>query len=161
MYNIVDYIPSKKEAYVTNEIYKKYYNNALNQFFDDLKRTIKYYEDELEKNKNNIYKYTSTKFVQQSESYLKEAQKVYNYNVAFYGYKGLGAPGDVYLVTDTRKNPRKELNETAAFKKIDIEKFNINALKALQDSDPLLYEEIKAGIGKTANPYLYNNLDIL
>lgn len=169
LYNIVDYIPSKKEAYVTNEIYKKYYNNALNQFFDDLKRTIKYYEDELEKNKNNIYKYTSTKFVQQSESYLKEAQKVYNYNVAFYGYKGLGVPGDVYLVTDTRKNPRKELNETAAFKKIDIEKFNVNALKALQDSDPILYEEIKAGInknnnsdlGKTANPYLYNNNEII
>ena len=60
--------------------------------------------------------------------------------------KNLGAPGDVYLVKDTRKNPRKELDETAAFKKIDIEKFNVNALKALQDSDPLLYEEIKAGI---------------
>ena len=83
--------------------------------------------------------------------------------------KNLGAPGDVYLVTDTRKNPRKELDETAAFKKIDIEKFNVNTLKALQDSDPLLYEEIKAGInknnnsdlGKTANPYLYNNNEII
>lgn len=83
--------------------------------------------------------------------------------------KNLGATGDVYLVTDTRKNPRKELDETAAFKKIDIEKFNVNALKALQDSDPILYEEIKAGIneknnsdlGKTANPYLYNNNEII
>ena len=35
----------------------------------------------------------------------------------------LGAPGDVYLVTDTRKNPRKELNETAAFKKLNVEKY--------------------------------------
>ncbi len=31
----------------------------------------------------------------------------------------------------------------------------------MQDSDPLLYEEIKAGIGKTANPYLYNNNEII
>lgn len=60
--------------------------------------------------------------------------------------KNLGAPGDVYLVTDTRKNPRKELDETAALKKFDIQKFNVKTLKALQDSDPLLYEEIKAGI---------------
>lgn len=35
----------------------------------------------------------------------------------------LGSPGDVYLVTDTRKNPRKELNETAAFKKFNVEKY--------------------------------------
>ena len=82
-------------------------------------------------------------------------------NNQIFDKKNLGAPGDVYLVTDTRKNPRKELDETAAFKKIDIEKFNVNALKALQDSDPILYEEIKAGIGKTANPYLYNNNEII
>ena len=87
LYNIQDYIPSKKQAYVTEEIYKKYYNEALKQFFDDLKRTIKYYQDELEK--GNKYKY-STSFVQHIESYLKEAQKEYNYNVAFYNYNDLG-----------------------------------------------------------------------
>ena len=75
--------------------------------------------------------------------------------------KELNGAGDVYLVTDTRKNPRKELEQTAAFKKIDIEKVNGETLKKLQDSDPLLFEEIKAGLGKTANPLLYNNLDIL
>lgn len=36
---------------------------------------------------------------------------------------GLGAPGDMYIVTDTRKNPRKELDETAAFKKFNVEKY--------------------------------------
>lgn len=170
LYNIVDYIPSKKEAYVTNEIYQKYYNNALNKFFDELKRTIKYYEDELKKEKNNIYKYTSNKFVQQYESYLKEAQKVYNYNVAFYGYKGLGAPGDVYIVTDTRKNPRKELDETAAFKKLNVEKYtalqrrlielenNKNQYaKADREQQALIFD----GIGKTANNLLYNDNSII
>lgn len=87
--------------------------------------------------------------------------KIKNSDNQIFDKKNLGAPGDVYLVTDTREKPRKDLDEIKAFKKIDIEKFNVNALKALQDSDPLLYEEIKAGIGKTANPYLYNNNEII
>ena len=39
----------------------------------------------------------------------------------------LGAPGDVYLVTDTRKNPRKELDETAAFKRLNVEKYTADS----------------------------------
>ena len=38
--------------------------------------------------------------------------------------KGLNAPGDVYIITDTRTKPRKELEETAAFKKFDIRPFD-------------------------------------
>ena len=38
--------------------------------------------------------------------------------------KGLSAPGDVYIITDTRTKPRKELEETAAFKKFDIRPFD-------------------------------------
>lgn len=94
LYNIQDYIPSKKQAYVSNEIYKKYYDDALKQFFDYLKREIKYYQDELEK--SNKYKY-STSFAQQIERNLKEAQKEYNYNVAFYGYDDLGKTANPYL----------------------------------------------------------------
>lgn len=170
LYNIIDYIPSYRQAYVTNEIYQKYYNTALNQFFDNLKKTIKYFQDALEKNKSNLekdksniyqYKYTS-ELVQQSERNLKEEQKIYNYNVAFYNYNsGLGASGDVYLVTDTRKNPRKELENTAPFKKIDIEKFNNNMLKNLQTNDPLLYEQIKSDIsdlGKIGDKYIITDL---
>lgn len=36
---------------------------------------------------------------------------------------GLGAPGDTYIVTDTRKNPRKDLQDTAIFKKFNVEKY--------------------------------------
>lgn len=38
-------------------------------------------------------------------------------------FNSLNAPGDTYIITDTRKKPRKELDQTAAFKKFDIEKF--------------------------------------
>lgn len=40
---------------------------------------------------------------------------------------GLGAPGDTYIVTDTRKNPRKNLEDTALFKKYDVENTRIPA----------------------------------
>lgn len=40
------------------------------------------------------------------------------------GKEGLNAPGDVYIITDTRTKPRKELEETAAFKKFDIRPFD-------------------------------------
>lgn len=147
LYNIVDYIPSKKEAYVTNEIYKKYYNNALEQFFDDLKRTIKYYEDELEKNKNNTYKYNSNKFVQQSESYLKEAQKVYNYNIAFYNYNydGLGKPTIKFEFenNDELKNFLKENKDNLIDSEVedaeiveDEPDFSRKSLRGFQDGKP-------------------------
>lgn len=37
---------------------------------------------------------------------------------------GLGTPGDTYIITDTRKRARKELQDTALFKKFDIQKFD-------------------------------------
>lgn len=149
LYNIIDYIPSKKQAYVTAENYKKYYNDALKQFFDYLKRTIKYYQDELEK--SNKYKY-STNHVQHIESYLKEAQKEYNYNIAFYGFnkENLGAAGDTYIITDTRTRARKNLEDTAALKKYDIRKFSGEELQKMQTDDPLLYEQIKSDINTPA-----------
>ncbi len=58
----------------------------------------------------------------------------------------LGAPGDTYIITDTRKKPRKELDDTAAFKKFDIQKLNKQVIENLKDNDPLLYEQIKSDI---------------
>lgn len=43
--------------------------------------------------------------------------------------KGLSAPGDVYIITDTRQKPRKELDDTAAFKKFDVKKLDKEALE--------------------------------
>lgn len=37
---------------------------------------------------------------------------------------GLGTPGDTYIITDTRKRARKDLQDTALFKKFDIQKFD-------------------------------------
>ena len=51
---------------------------------------------------------------------------------AFYGFgAALGAPGDMYIVTDTRSRARKELDETAALKKLDVKKLDKEALEGL------------------------------
>ena len=78
----------------------------------------------------------------------------------------LAAPGDVYLVTDTRKKPRKELDNVTALKKYDIRKFSGEELQKMQTDDPLLYEQIKSdintpNIGRTAPAALYNNNAIM
>lgn len=58
----------------------------------------------------------------------------------------LGAPGDTYIITDTRTRARKELEDTAALKKYDIRKFSGEELQRMQTDDPLLYEQIKSDI---------------
>ena len=89
----------------------------------------------------------------------------------------LGAPGDVYLVTDTRTRPRKDLDEMTALKRYEIRRLNGEELQKMQTSDPLLYEQIKSDItggnavkfepkagdlGRAAaSDALYNNNDIL
>lgn len=80
----------------------------------------------------------------------------------------LGAPGDTYIITDTRKKPRKPLDETAALKKLDVKKLDKEGLEHLKETDPLQYEQLKNDItlglfslGKTANDEIYNNLDLL
>lgn len=92
---------------------------------------------------------------------------------AFNGFgAALGAPGDMYLVTDTRARARKELDETAAHKKLDVKKLDKEALEELKETHPLQYEQLKSdldndktlgvfSLGKTANNEIYNNLDIL
>lgn len=59
----------------------------------------------------------------------------------------LGAPGDVYIITDTRKNPRKDLSKMSTFQKFDTRKLNVENLQKMSEDDPLLYEEIKSGLG--------------
>lgn len=59
---------------------------------------------------------------------------------------GLGAPGDMYLVTDTRTKPRKDLKEIAQFKRFDIKPFNGEEIQKMQSDAPLLYEQIKSDL---------------
>ena len=61
---------------------------------------------------------------------------------------GLGAPGDTFLVTDTRKKPRKELDDVRTFAKYDIRKLTGEELAKMQKEDPLLYEQIKSDINE-------------
>lgn len=52
--------------------------------------------------------------------------------------------GDMYVITDTRKRPRKDLTNTKAFERFDIREFNSSEISRLQSEDPLLFEQIKA-----------------
>lgn len=63
----------------------------------------------------------------------------------------LGAPGDMYIITDTRQRPRKDLSETKAFQRFDIRTLNAEELAKMQDDDPLLYEQIKADMSTSGN----------
>lgn len=70
----------------------------------------------------------------------------------------LGAPGDVYIITDTRKNPRKDLSKMSTFQKFDTRKLNVENLQKMSEDDPLLYEEIKSGLGKLGDKYVITDL---
>ena len=63
----------------------------------------------------------------------------------------LGAPGDMYIITDTRQRPRKDLTETKAFQRFDIRTLNAEELAKMQDEDPLLYEQIKADMSTSGS----------
>lgn len=63
----------------------------------------------------------------------------------------LGAPGDMYIITDTRQRPRKDLSETKAFQRFDIRTLNAEELAKMQAEDPLLYEQIKADMSTSGN----------
>jgi hypothetical protein len=157
LYNIIDYIPSYRQAYVTNEIYQKYYNTALNQFFDNLKKTIKYFQDALEKDKSKLEKDKSnnkyiSELVQQIESNLKEAQKVYNYNIAFYNYDTLGKPTIKFEFenNDELKNFLKENKENLIDSYIDVD----------SDSEKADYSRKRLnGLTHNAEQYNYKELD--
>jgi len=63
----------------------------------------------------------------------------------------LGAPGDMYIITDTRQRPRKDLSETKAFQRFDIRTLNAEELAKMQAEDPLLYEQIKADMSTSGS----------
>lgn len=52
-----------------------------------------------------------------------------------FDWHGLGAPGDVYMITDTRTRARKDLENTAAFRKFDVKKVEGGATSAAPQSD--------------------------
>lgn len=68
--------------------------------------------------------------------------------------KGLNAPGDVYLITDTRSKAKKELDEIKALQKYDVQKFNKEALKDIEEGDPLLFEQLKSDLTDAAQEEL-------
>ncbi len=49
--------------------------------------------------------------------------------------KSLGAPGDTYIITDTRTRARKDLEDTAVFRKFDVKKVEGGATSAAAQSD--------------------------
>lgn len=143
-------------AYIPLSYYKDLKNKAFKQFLQSWQNTFNNYKEQIKKIKTNTYLNASTKesWIKEQKEYLNDALKVYKYNCDFYGIENdsekeinLGAPGDVYLVTDTRNNPRKDLSKMSTFQKFDTRKLNVENLQKMSEDDPLLYEEIKSGLG--------------
>lgn len=65
----------------------------------------------------------------------------------------LSAPGDAYIITDTRTKARKDLQDMATLRKYDVRPLTGKELQKMQDDDPLLYEQIKSDLGKSADDY--------
>lgn len=109
LYNITDYVAGKRQAYVTNETYEKYYNNALKLFFNYLERQIKYAKEQIENfNKYKYqYKYDTTKEEQRLLQMLKDAERVYKYNLDFYGLTN--PQGDLGKTADNSLYNNKDL----------------------------------------------------
>lgn len=122
LYNITDYVAGKRQAYVTNETYEKYYNNALKLFFDYLERQINYAKEQIEKfNKYKYqYKYDTTKEEQRLLQMLKDAERVYKYNLDFYGLTKSDLDNDKTLgVFSLGKTANNEI-----YNNLDILEFN-------------------------------------
>ena len=52
-----------------------------------------------------------------------------------FDWHGLGVPGDVYMITDTRTRARKDLENTAAFRNLDVKKVEGGATSTAGQSD--------------------------
>lgn len=51
----------------------------------------------------------------------------------------LGAPGDMYIITDTRQRPRKDLSETKAFQRFDIEPYDGSEMPLPNENGVVLF----------------------
>ena len=166
------------EGYALDSQYKKWFNEALKNQIAAYQKTIRSgnslaaecakYLKYLVEYYSNIDKYTAYVMYNYGDPALLNPATVEEYKryidtSIFDGVnaEGLGAPGDTYIITDTRTRARKDLEDTAALKKYDIRKFSGKELQRMQTDDPLLYEQIKSDLGRTANDALYNNLEIL
>lgn len=74
-------------------------------------------------------------------------------NQIFNEKNSLAAPGDAYIITDTRTKARKDLQDMATLRKYDVRPLTGKELQKMQDDDPLLYEQIKSDLGKSAADY--------
>lgn len=94
-----------------------------------------------------VLKNTQSKLRSNSKDYKTLQHQIERWQNAANQYAdSLGAPGDTYIITDTRTRARKDLEDTAALKKYDIRKFSGEELQKMQTEDPLLYEQIKSDI---------------
>ena len=94
-----------------------------------------------------VLKNAQSKLRSNSKDYKTLQHQIERWQTAANQYAdSLGAPGDTYIITDTRTRARKDLEDTAALKKYDIRKFSGEELQKMQTDDPLLYEQIKSDI---------------
>lgn len=155
-------------GWITDKYNAELRQNAFNAFYNErLTVDDKYYSKYQKKLLTDFYTNPQSYKIRSIDSYSggKTSSEINDTDrdefIGLLQKTSLGAPGDTYIITDTRTRARKELEDTAALKKYDIRKFSGEELRRMQTDDPLLYEQIKSDLGKTANNALYNNLDIL
>jgi len=143
-------------GYFTKDYFKKVFNNALQNEIALLKeyKDNPNYTKERQKELNKRYNYF-LQFYTDPEIYTPDITgggilRRYAVEYADINSDSLGEPGDTYIITDTRKKPRKNLEDTAALQKYDIRKFSGEELQKMQTDDPLLYEQIKSDINTPA-----------
>lgn len=141
-------------GWITAAYNKELRQNAFNEFYNE-RQTVedKYYSKYQKKLLTDFYTNPKSYKIRLIDSYSggKTSSAIGDSErdefIGLLKNSGLGAPGDVYLVTDTRNNPRKDLSKMSTFQKFDTRKLNVENLQKMSEDDPLLYEEIKSGLG--------------
>ncbi|MBO6058321.1 MAG: hypothetical protein J6T33_08065 [Bacteroidales bacterium] len=148
------------QAYITKDYYTELYSSAILAYYNILvKRRAFYIERKYDT--SEIDKQIKYYVLYYSDPAKYQALHITGYAIGSAAYEakkyakqgifdGLGAPGDTYIITDTRTRARKDLEDTAALKKYDIRKFSGEELRRMQTDDSLLYEQIKSDINTPA-----------
>lgn len=140
-------------GWITDKYNAELRQNAFNAFYNErLTVDDKYYSKYQKKLLTDFYTNPQSYKIRSIDSYSggKTSSEINDTDrdefIGLLQKTSLGAPGDTYIITDTRKKPRKDLENTAALQKYDIRKFSGEELRKMQTDDPLLYEQIKSDI---------------
>ncbi len=131
-------------AYVPETTYKNWFNNVLLWQLDnynkyatgnaEIEKALKYFVEYY----THLDDYNAL-LMRYGEAYPLQEQVVRQFkkytNPSIFDSTNLGAPGDSYIITDTRKRARKDLENTAAFRNLEVKKIEAGASISTGNSD--------------------------